>query len=721
MAKKNVVIFDGEDKFINPKKAVYSKSKGQAKKVESFKSLRAALMDEEGPIQSYSEQIQDGNENANQSYNNQTTVGGGSYAYNAPVNAVAPPIPIISDIPSPSVNLPSLGEILGGGGGASLDRPLASMDYQDERRIITPAFPNNANPVSVDARMFSPITQEPSYVAPAPSLPNYDDRKTTMPIYDQPIAAPSPITQEPIYTAPPTNDDFRKTIMPIYDQPVTVNAPVPELPSPPSYQEEFRKVTLPIGNQIVPISTSTVMDDVFLAPTPSLPNYNDAPNKGVPGKQIPPSAIVAEPNDAIFNPNPSPVLPSTPASSPVSGVGLTFGQNAGVTKTCPPGMRDYFGTCIPITNTQGACQQGYMKEYEGGPCVPIPASGALGGCAAGYEYKMGYRSGSLTPEMGCYPIGSYQDIGTGSSTGEILGGGPGGNIGGGGTRQGGGGTYNDTTEKNRDRIDCPQYTVYDPVSGTCRAAYENNPVPCPAGFVLNEATGTCIESLNPQDYKCPPVYIPNPPRCKKYAVIGKDQFGCDRYELVDDAANCPDVIQDKPLICEDGLIYSEALKKCVNPIDETKRPPLTAPEGTCPSGYRWNIPAQKCVALCQDGLIYDPVNLICVEPKKNEPTPTPYCAANQVWDEAQQKCVLTGTTTKPPVTSQTTTTTTKKPTTDTLGEPPTGGGGGAMGGGGGGGSEEAPAGVVAKKNYFWWYVGGALLAYYAYKKYYNKK
>jgi len=32
MAKKNVVIFDGEDKFINPKKAVYSKTRGQAKK-----------------------------------------------------------------------------------------------------------------------------------------------------------------------------------------------------------------------------------------------------------------------------------------------------------------------------------------------------------------------------------------------------------------------------------------------------------------------------------------------------------------------------------------------------------------------------------------------------------------------------------------------------------------------------------------------------------------
>jgi hypothetical protein len=742
MAKKNVVIFDGEDKFINPKKAVYSKSKGQAKKVESFKSLRAALMDEEGqgPVEVADDNVS----------NNQTTVGGGTATAieapsqyvipNLPENLVAPPIPILSDIPAPPVNLPSLGEILGGGGASQApslpNTPCPQGWFWDGTQCnhetpvdcpntsiwngsnwVCPEVTRNTEYIERPSPInFGPITQD-TYVAPTPQLPNYDDRKTIMPIYDQPIAAPSPITQEPIYTAPPTNDD-RKTIMPIYDQPVSVNAPIPELPSTPSYQDEFRKVTFPIADKPIGISTSTVMDDVFLAPTPSLPNYNDAPNRGVPSKEIPQIPIVAMPNDAIFGNNGNP--PSVDAKSPVSGIGLTFGENSGVKKTCPDGMRDYFGTCIPIQNQYAVCQQGYMKEYEGGPCVPIPASGALGGCAAGYEYKMGYRSGSLTPEMGCYPIGSYQDINTGGSTGAILGGGTGSNIGGGGTVQGGGGIYGDLDSTNpypNKNYNCPEYTVYDPVSGQCRAAYENAVVPCPAGFTLNKATGTCIESLNPQDYKCPPINLPNPPRCKKYAVVGKDTFGCDRFELVDDAANCPDVIEEKPIECQDGLIYSEALKKCVNPIDETKRPPLTTPEGTCPDDYTWNVAQQKCIAKCPTGQAWDPVNFICVDATKPK---TPYCSANQVWDETQQKCVFTGTTTKPPVTSQTTTTTTKKPTTNTLGEPPTGGGG-VMGGGGGGGSEEAPAAAIAKKNYFWWYVGGAVLAYYVYSKYNKKK
>jgi len=670
MAKKNVVIFDGEDKFINPKKAVYSKSKGQAKKVESFKSLRAALMDEEGTTQSASEAVYDDRAVADDlaSYN-QTTIGGGTATAieapsqyvipNLPENLVAPPIPILSDDAIPNIPLPSLRDII---------NPSPSQPSYDVIR--------NAEYIE---------RPQPIYIAPSPELPSYnyeDDRKTIMPIYEAPPQYVSqPITQEPIESA--LEQERRNYLIAEANRPDNqrkVNTPIPELPSY-NYEDEFRKKTFPIENKPEPISTSTVFDDIVFSPFPK--------------------------------------IPAPPAKSPVSGIGLTFGENSGVKKTCPDGMRDYFGTCIPIQNQYAVCQQGYMKEYEGGPCVPIHASGALGGCAAGYEYKMGYRSGSLTPEMGCYPIGSYQDINTGGSTGAILGGGTGSNIGGGGTVQGGGGIYGDLDSTNpypNKNYNCPEYTVYDPVSGQCRAAYENAVVPCPAGFTLNKATGTCIESLNPQDYKCPPINLPNPPRCKKYAVVGKDTFGCDRYELVDDAANCPDVIQDKPIECQDGLIYSEALKKCVNPIDETKRPPLTTPEGTCPDDYTWNVAQQKCIAKCATGQAWDPVNFICVDATKPK---TPYCSANMVWDEAQQKCVFTGTTTKPPVTSQTTTTTTKKPTKDTLGEPPTGDGG-AMGGGGGGGSEEAPAAAIAKKNYFWWYVGGAVLAYYVYSKY-NKK
>ena len=35
MAKENVIVFDGEDKFIKPKKSVYSKTKGIAKNVNA--------------------------------------------------------------------------------------------------------------------------------------------------------------------------------------------------------------------------------------------------------------------------------------------------------------------------------------------------------------------------------------------------------------------------------------------------------------------------------------------------------------------------------------------------------------------------------------------------------------------------------------------------------------------------------------------------------------
>jgi hypothetical protein len=397
-----------------------------------------------------------------------------------------------------------------------------------------------------------------------------------------------------------------------------------------------------------------------------------------------------------------------------------------------------------------------MKEYEGGPCVPIPASTAIGGCAAGYEYKMGMRSGSLTPEMGCYPIGSTQDINTGSSTGAILGGGAGTNIGGGGTVQGGGGNYasgGGTSSGGSSTITCNDSQIFDPITGSCIPKYTTAPVPCPAGYVRDEKTNTCIESVNPKDYKCPQVDLPTPPKCKKYAVVGKDQFGCDRYDLVDDAENCPSVIKEEPINCQDGLIYSVELKKCVNPIDETKKPPISTPEGTCPEGYEFNIEQQKCISKCGEGMTYDVVNKICVKPKngcgdnfvygsiggpnipycpegyvpcpsepsKCIPSNKPYCSKNMVWDEVQQKCIFSGTVTPDPETKKTTSTTT---TTTTIG----GGGnviipglgiapgGGGTGGGGGGGSEDGTQPIVAPKNYFWYYVAAGALGFYLLRK-----
>jgi hypothetical protein len=411
--------------------------------------------------------------------------------------------------------------------------------------------------------------------------------------------------------------------------------------------------------------------------------------------------------------------PQTQPSTPISS-----SYQSTPTKNCPAGFRDYNGTCVPITNTQGACQQGYMKEYVGGPCVPIPASGAIGGCAAGYEYKMGFRLGDLTATMGCYPIGSYQDIGKGSSTGGILSGESGTNIGGGGNVQGGGGNYasgGGTSSGGSSTITCNDSQIFDPITGSCIPKYTTAPVPCPAGYVRDEKTNTCIESVNPKDYKCPQVDLPTPPKCKKYAVVGKDQFGCDRYDLVDDAENCPSVIKEEPINCQDGLIYSVELKKCVNPIDETKKPPISTPEGTCPEGYEFNIEQQKCISKCGEGMTYDVVNKICVTPKQDEPKKNPYCSQNMVWDETQQKCVFTGTVEPAPVTKATTSTTT---TTTTIG----GGGnviipglgiapgGTGTGGGGGGGSEDGTQPIVAPKNYFWYYVAAGAIGFYLFRK-----
>jgi hypothetical protein len=596
MAKKNVVIFDGEDKFINPKKAVYSKSKGQSKKANSFVSARG---DDEGEAdgprlftQNYGEQVQDGNENANQSYSqqyqngNETTVGGGSYAYNPPIEVPSQyeiPAPPIFEAPPPVFNIPT----------PSL------------RDIISPSYT-------------IPFEQ----IAPVPPLP-------TPPVYE----APAYVAPPPVYVAPPPPP-------PVYVAPPPPPVYVAPIPPPPVYEEEPKRKAMPIEEVAAPLTTSTLFDDRVdrvLAPVGGgsdyqLPVYN-------PTKQYTPLPVFG--NDG----NP----PSVDARTPVSGIGLTFGENATTSKNCPAGMRDYFGTCVPITNQYAVCQQGYMKEYEGGPCVPIPASTAIGGCAAGYEFKMGMRSGSLTPEMGCYPIGSNQDIGTGSSTGAILGGGSGSNIGGGGTAIGGGGNLFD------DKI---------------------------------------LKPIEPDDQFRP-----------------RDMPDCVKFPFM--CAPTPELPSGTTNTTTRPPVTSET-------TNTTTRPPLTTPEGTCPEGFEFNVQQQKCISKCPTGKTFDPVNKICVDPTIYTPS-KPYCSANMEWDEAQQKCVFTGTITKPPVTSQTTNTTTKPPVKDTLGQLPTDGGGAMGGGGGGGGSEEeAPPIGAAKKNYFWWYVGGAVLAYYVYKKYYNK-
>ena len=304
MAKKNVVIFDGEDKFINPKKAVYSKTRGQAKKIESFKSLRASLEDEEGqgPVEVANDNVS----------NNQTSVGGGSYAYNAPIevasqysipnlpeNLVAPPISTIADDAIPNIPLPPLREI---------PNPFISQPSYEETR--------NAEYIE---------RPSPIYMAPTPELPSnpyYDDRKTIMPIYEAPPQYISqPITQEPPAYAAPIYEDERRIITPAFpsfpidERPTPIyNAPTPELPSNPYLDD--RKTIMPIYDSPISV-TQPRLDDVYDGRRP--PRFDDPAN--------PPSLDARNP---IYT---APVPPSN--DDPI--------------RSCPEGMRLSNGTCIPIT------------------------------------------------------------------------------------------------------------------------------------------------------------------------------------------------------------------------------------------------------------------------------------------------------------------------------------------------------------------------------------
>lgn len=189
MAKKNVVIFDGEDKFINPKKAVYNKARGKSKTFESFKSLRAATMDEEGsvePVQSVSEQTlsQGSTPMAEQVMSNETI--GAAQQYTEPVRT-----------PVGDISVPSLPEVV--------VPPIFAPSLED-RKSTNPVYESPIEPI------FQNITREPIYNAPTPQLPVYDDRKSINPVYESPTQAIfQPITEEPIYKAPIGNVPVRPT------------------------------------------------------------------------------------------------------------------------------------------------------------------------------------------------------------------------------------------------------------------------------------------------------------------------------------------------------------------------------------------------------------------------------------------------------------------------------------------------------------------------------
>lgn len=335
MAKKNVVIFDGEDKFINPKKAVYSKTRGQAKKVDSFKSVRAALEDEAGPTQAPSEVVQD--TGSAPVYEPTPQAAAPASAYNEPTPTYSAPV----YAPSPTEIASAISSIL--------------PSVESREQIRNTGMPDIGT---------STITQETVY------SPVYDDRKSTMPVYEAPVEAVfSPITREvaPIYNAPvpqlptPVIDD-RKSTMPIYEAPVQavynpifqetapISSPIsrtpPTRPTPPSDWENpdtgsgYKGVQKPIFDDRLPNDGLPVDRNVIVGPSPYVPNpIYTAPVPILPNPTIPPSTIILPdpitPPSAIILPDPmggggSPVMSSPEIPRPKCPTGFVFNDTTGM-------------------------------------------------------------------------------------------------------------------------------------------------------------------------------------------------------------------------------------------------------------------------------------------------------------------------------------------------------------------------------------------------------
>jgi|688.fasta_scaffold03663_34 hypothetical protein len=294
MAKKNVVIFDGEDKFINPKKAVYSKTRGQAKKFESFKSLRASLQDEEGPTRSSSEEVMDAPSYSGSVYTPPAVEAqpssGGSYE-----PAVSQIKSTVIDDYRPVLQTPSFQAPVIESPAELLNRFTPASYVEDDRKSTMPIY---EAPVQA---VFQPITQEPPYVAPTPIL---DDRKSTMPIYEAPVQAvfrPTP-EEPPAYIAPTPQLPINPRLDDVYD-----GKRPPTRPTPPSDWENpdtgigYKGVQKPILDDRLPNDGLPIDRNIIVGPSPNQPIYT-AP--------VPP-----------INDSPE--------------------------RSCPAGMRLYFGTCIP--------------------------------------------------------------------------------------------------------------------------------------------------------------------------------------------------------------------------------------------------------------------------------------------------------------------------------------------------------------------------------------
>jgi hypothetical protein len=205
MAKKGVVIFDGEDMFINPKKAIYSKTRGEARNA-SFMSARG----DDGPAEE--ESPSDDGPMGRERIMREGTSGGGSQAPSAPP-ALAPPV---------------------------VDEPV-TQQIQAESQNRTAVEPDTIlikGPIAEIPTIVVPPILPPNYIAPTPDVPT----RPTPPQRPGGRDAIDPISggrysgdeNNPGSNQPPlfTIDDGTPA-KPVIDTPRYV-APVPPLPSTPA-------------------------------------------------------------------------------------------------------------------------------------------------------------------------------------------------------------------------------------------------------------------------------------------------------------------------------------------------------------------------------------------------------------------------------------------------------------------------------------------------------
>lgn len=196
MAKKGVVIFDGEDMFINPKKAIYSKARGEARNA-SFLSARGddGPEEPEGPM-------------GRERIVREEVTGGGGGVSEAALPTTSTPIasPIINE-PQPTI----IGEA----------ESLSKQKGVEPDTPITVTLPKAEVPTIV-----VPPILPPDYIAPTPELP----KRPTPPGRTDPVSGIRYRGDEPEPGATPifTIDDGSPQ-KPVIDTPRYV-APTPELP-----------------------------------------------------------------------------------------------------------------------------------------------------------------------------------------------------------------------------------------------------------------------------------------------------------------------------------------------------------------------------------------------------------------------------------------------------------------------------------------------------------